>query len=66
MNVISYELPSILADYQSAIINQDFEKANVLIQKIPTSYHDRMARFLDQIEMKEEAFNLTKDLDHKF
>jgi len=29
-------------------------------------YYDKLARFLDQIDLKEEAFYLSQDLDHKF
>jgi coatomer subunit beta' len=55
-----------VTEYQSAIAAQDFDKASEIERTIDVKYYDKLARFLDQIELKEEAFRLSQDADHKF
>jgi len=65
-NIVSFEVLYTIAEYQSAIAAQDFDKASEVESHIDVKYHDKLARFLDQIELKEEAFRLAQDGDHKF
>lgn len=55
-----------VTEYQSLMVNQQFEKAQSLLPQIPGKYLDKLARFLDNIELKEAAFELVQDVDHKF
>jgi len=61
----SYEVLNSVTEYQTAIANKNFQKAQQLESSIPIKYHDKLAKFLDQIDMKEEAFRLAQDPDHK-
>lgn len=54
-----------MTQYQSAVASQDLKKALELEETIPVKYHDKLAKFLDQIDRKEEAFVLAQDPDHK-
>jgi len=64
-NIVSFEVLHTITEYQSAIAAQDFDKAGEVESHIDVKYHDKLARFLDQIELKEEAFRLAQDADHK-
>ena len=64
--VISFEVPLIVTEYQSLIVNQQYEKALNLLPSIPIKYMDKLAKFLDSIDLKEAAFDLVQDVDHKF
>jgi coatomer subunit beta' len=41
-------------------------RARQLLESIPEKYMDRVAKFLDSIEKKEEAFRVVVDIEHKF
>ena len=58
-------MPLIVTEYQSYIVNKEFERAEELLPSIPHKFLDKLAKFLDSIELKEEAFKLCQDLDHK-
>lgn len=64
--VISFEVPLTVTEYQSLMVNQQYEKALSILPTIPMKYMDRLAKFLDSIDLKEAAFDLVQDLDHKF
>lgn len=55
-----------VTQYQSAVANKNLQKALELEESIPIKYHDKLAKFLDQIDRKEEAFALAQDPDHKY
>ena len=59
-------MPYIVAEYQSAIINKQLEKAQQLLVQIPKKYLDRLAKFLDSLDFKEEAYNIVLDPDFKY
>lgn len=58
-------MPLIVAEYQSHMMNKDFEKAASLLANIPIRYLDKLARFLDSIDLKDVAFEIVQDSDHK-
>lgn len=58
-------MPLIVTEYQSYMVNKDFEKAEELLPSIPLKFLDKLAKFLDSIDLKEEAFKLCQDVDHK-
>ena len=65
-SVISYGVTPSFIDYQIAVVQEDFEKAEMIFPSIPESYHNKCAKFLDNLGYKEEAMAITKDKDHKF
>ena len=65
-NIVSYEVLNSIAEYQSAISAKNIAKALQIQETIPIKYYDKLAKFLDQIDLKEEAFHLAQDLDHKY
>lgn len=65
-NVISFELLSTICKYQSLVGSSQLEGAEQLLQKIPEKHYDKLAKFLDQVDLKKEAFQIVKDSDHKF
>ena len=48
------------------MIQDEYEEAAALLEKIPEHYIDRVAKFLDSIEMKKEAYEIVRDMDFKF
>lgn len=64
--VISFEVLVSVTEYQSLMVNQQYEKALHVLSTIPEKYMDKLAKFLDSIEMKEAAFEIVQDVDHKF
>eukprot|EP01015_Nassula_variabilis_P027077 TRINITY_DN5486_c0_g1_i20.p1 TRINITY_DN5486_c0_g1~~TRINITY_DN5486_c0_g1_i20.p1 ORF type:complete len:329 (+),score=83.77 TRINITY_DN5486_c0_g1_i20:67-1053(+) len=65
-NVVSYEVFNQATEFYSAISNKSFEQASQILSKIPVKYLDKLAKFLDTLDMKEEAFRIVQDQDHKF
>ncbi|EGR29436.1 hypothetical protein IMG5_155860 [Ichthyophthirius multifiliis] len=65
-NISSFEFPLIVAQYQSYAASEEIEKAQALIENIDKKYYDKLAKFLDSIEKKELAFEITTDNEHKF
>ena len=65
-SLISFEVPLVVTEYQSHMVNHQYEKALALLPSIPMKYMDKLAKFLDSIEMKDAAFDLVQDIDHKF
>jgi len=55
-----------VTEYESLMVNHQYEKAMSLLPSIPMKYMDKLAKFLDSIDLKEAAFDLVQDVDHKF
>jgi|Transcript_37352 coatomer subunit beta' len=53
-------------EYQIAVVNEDFERAEGIFPSIPESYHNKCARFLDNLGYKEEALSISTDREHRF
>ena len=64
--VVSYLIMLSFIEYQIAVVQEDFEKAEAIFPSIPENYHNKCAKFLDNLNYKEEAFAITTDKDHKF
>lgn len=54
-----------MTEYQSAVAAKNYDRASEVEGTIEPKYYDKLARFLDQIDLKEEAFRLARDPDHK-
>lgn len=64
--VVSYSVMLGFMEYQIAVVQEDFEKAESIFPSIPENYHNKCAKFLDSLGYKEEAMAITTDKDHKF
>jgi coatomer subunit beta' len=65
-NVTSFEVLQSFIEYQQAIAQEDFERAEQLFPQIPENYHTRCARYLQSHKLLEDAMEITKDKEHKF
>ncbi|KAJ3206133.1 Coatomer subunit beta' [Dinochytrium kinnereticum] len=66
LNVFSYALPLSLIEYETCILRGDIESAAKVLPSIPMDQRNRVARFLEAQNMKEEALEVSTDLEHKF
>jgi coatomer subunit beta' len=66
LNIVSYCVMLAVLQYQTAVMRGDFDSANELLPNIPESEYTKVARFLESQGFKEEALEVTTDLDHKF
>lgn len=55
-----------IISYQTAILHKDYEAAAKILPRIPDDQRTRIAQFLESQGLKEEALEVTQDLDHKF
>lgn len=65
-NVVSYRLLLSVLNYQTAVVRRDFDTANALLTSIPKNEYNSVARFLESQGFKEEALNVSNDMDHRF
>ncbi|KAJ3194691.1 Coatomer subunit beta' [Irineochytrium annulatum] len=66
LNVFSYSLPLSLIKYQTCILRGDLASAAELLPSIPQDQRNRVARFLEGQNLKEEALEVSSDPEHKF
>ncbi|TPX31203.1 hypothetical protein SmJEL517_g05420 [Synchytrium microbalum] len=66
LSVYSYSLPLTVIEYQTYILRGDLETAEKILPSVPTEQRNRIARFLESQNMKEQALQVTTDPDHKF
>lgn len=64
-NIVSYAVTLSFIEYQISVVQEDFEKAELIFPTIPEQYHNKCAKFLDSLGFKEEAMAITKDKQHK-
>lgn len=55
-----------MLEYQSAILRHDFAVAETLLPNLPKDQRNRVARFLEGLDMKDLALEVTEDVEHKF
>ncbi|KAH8814640.1 coatomer protein [Flagelloscypha sp. PMI_526] len=66
VNIYSYALALSVVEYQTAVLRGDMDAANEILETIPKDQINRVARFLEGRDLKEEAMRITTDHDHKF
>lgn len=66
LNVVSFSLPMSVLHYQTAIMRQDFPRADEILHDIPETELNRVAHFLEKQGLKERALAITRDSGHKF
>ncbi|KAI9093090.1 coatomer WD associated region-domain-containing protein [Phlyctochytrium arcticum] len=66
LNVSSYALPLSLIQYQTAVLRGDLSAADNLLPSVPADQRNRVAKFLENQNMKEQALAVSADAEHKF
>ncbi|KAI8836673.1 coatomer WD associated region-domain-containing protein [Chytriomyces cf. hyalinus JEL632] len=66
LNVFSYSLPLSLIEYQTHVLRGDMAAAQALLPAVPTDQRNRIARFLETQNLKEEALSVSIDPEHRF
>lgn len=54
--VVSYKFHQSLVQYQTAIVKENFEKAEEIFPMLPRETYNKVAKFLDSQGYKEQAF----------
>ena len=62
----SFTLSARVLEYQTAIIDGDFDRAESLLVDIPTDHLSKIAIFLESAGLPDKAFSISSDLEHKF
>lgn len=65
VNIYSYQLNRAVLDYKTAIVRGSVDQANALLESVPISEHNKLAKFLEKQGMKEEALALATDSDYR-
>ena len=65
-NIFSYKLSLAVLNYQTFVVRKDFDSANRILPNIPSNELISVAKFLESQGFKEEALEVTTDMDHKF
>lgn len=66
MQIYSYVLSLSLLEYQTAILRKDFDTANSILPSLPNDQRNKVARFLEGLELYDMAMQVTTDIEHKF
>ncbi|KAH6905714.1 coatomer protein [Coprinopsis sp. MPI-PUGE-AT-0042] len=66
MQVYYYTLSLSVVEYQTAVLRGDMEAAEEILESVPKSEVNKVARFLEGRDLKELALSITTDPDHKF
>eukprot|EP01134_Creolimax_fragrantissima_P001992 CFRG1992T1 len=64
--VVSYSISRIVLEYQTLVMRRDFVNADGLMSQIPQVERTRVARFLEKQGFREQALQVSTDVDHKF
>lgn len=65
-NVISFALALSVVEYQTLVLRGDLEGAQALLPDIPADQTNKLARFLEGQNYKEEALAVSTDPEHRF
>ncbi|KAL2911344.1 Coatomer subunit beta' [Polyrhizophydium stewartii] len=66
MAVVSFALPLALVEYETAVLRGDMAHAASVLPRVPRDQHNKIARFLEQRGLKEEALAVATDDEHRF
>ncbi|KAJ3035062.1 Coatomer subunit beta' [Rhizophlyctis rosea] len=64
--VFSYSFPLSLIEYQTAILRGDLAAAEGILPGVPADQRNRVARFLEGQDLKEQALAVSTDPEHRF
>jgi coatomer subunit beta' len=65
-NLLSFRLPLVVLEYETAVLQGNHAKAKELLGSIPVDQRNRVARFLESQGMREEALSLSTDPEYRF
>mmetsp|Transcript_1616 Transcript_1616/g.4851 ORF Transcript_1616/g.4851 Transcript_1616/m.4851 type:complete len:916 (+) Transcript_1616:266-3013(+) len=65
VNIVSYKLNLSVLEYKTAVVRGDMETANSVLEKVPRPEHNKLAKFLESQNMREEALSLATDADYR-
>ena len=66
LSVSSFSFPLCVIEYQTAILRGDLNTARGILPSIPNDQRNRIARFLETQDLKQEAMVVTSDAEHRF
>ena len=66
LNIVSYSLLLSVLEFQTAVMQGDWEIADKIISTIPHEHKMRVAQFLEKQGFKEKAMHVSTDPEHKF
>ncbi|KAF6750989.1 coatomer protein [Ephemerocybe angulata] len=66
LHLYAYTLSLSVVEYQTAVLRGDMESAKEILESVPKSEVNKVARFLEGKDLKELALEITTDPDHKF
>ena len=64
--VSSFSFPLSVIEYQTSILRGDIDAARGILPSIPDDHRNRIARFLETQDLKQEAMAVTSDPEHRF
>jgi coatomer subunit beta' len=65
-SIYSYSLPVSVIEYQTAVLRGDLDAAAKILPSVPDEQRNKIARFLESQDLKEQALSVSTDYDHKF
>jgi coatomer subunit beta' len=65
-NVVSYEMLLAVLEYKTCIVRKDYATAKSILPSIPADHRNKLARFLETQDLKEEALQMATDPDYRF
>lgn len=66
VNVVAHALSLAVVEYQTVVLRGDMELASELLSRIAESDKTRVARFLEAQGYADLAYEVSRDIDHKF
>ncbi|WFD26240.1 Coatomer subunit beta' [Malassezia nana] len=66
MNLYSFALSLAVVEYQVAVLQDDWARADALLPEVPASQRGRVAKFLEAQDLPERALQVATDPDHRF
>ena len=66
VTVVSFALNQAVLEYQTAVMREDLEAADSLLEQVPTDQRTRVAHFLEKQGFKEQALMVSVDEEHRF
>ena len=66
MGIYSFALSLSVVEYQTAILQGDYARAEQLLPSIPAAQRSKVAKFLESHELRELALQVAVDPDHRF
>ena len=64
--MVSYGLQLSVLEYQTAVMQRDFETADRVLPSVPKKQRTRVAHFLEKLGFKQQALAVSADLEHRF